>query len=309
MKLPGEGADAPRSEAVGLRSALADLATLTKPRIGTFVWYAGLVGGALAQPGAVDWWRCAEAGLWILLLGAGASAFNQVLERDTDRRMERTAQRPLPAGRVRVRDALLFGAALAGAGTLGLALRFNVLAALLGLATLVGYALVYTPMKRVSSLNTVIGALPGAMPPLVGYAALAGSVEGWAYWLFGLLFVWQFPHFMAIAWLWRHDYARAGLRMLPSTPEGERQAGRQALVHGLLLLPIAILPALHGQAGGLFAAVALALSMVYAGTAAAFAWRQTSVRARVLLYTSLAYLPVVFALPLIRPLVDCYPFF
>ncbi|MCK6448232.1 MAG: heme o synthase [Planctomycetes bacterium] len=313
MKLPGERFEAVELSAASARPGLlADVATLVKPRIGAFVWYAGLVGAALAQPAGpsgIDWWRAAEVGVWVLLLGSGASVFNQIFERDTDRRMERTADRPLAAGRMRVRDALFFGTALATAGTLGLALRFNVLAALLGLATLVGYALVYTPMKRVSSLNTVIGALPGAMPPLVGYAALAGSVEGWAYWLFGLLFVWQFPHFMAIAWLWRHDYARAGLCMLPSTPEGERQAGRQALVHGLLLLPISILPALHGQAGALFAGLALGLTLVYAGAAAAFAQRQTSLRARVLLYTSLGYLPIVFGLPLLRPVVELYPFF
>ncbi|MCE9593257.1 MAG: heme o synthase [Planctomycetes bacterium] len=306
MKMPRETSHASTAE-VGERPSLAaDFVTLTKPRIGTFVWFAGLVGGALAQPGQVDWWRAAEAGLWVLLLGAGASAFNQVLERDTDRRMERTENRPLAAGRLRVRDALLFGALLSGAGTLGIALRFNALSALLGLATLVGYALIYTPMKRVSSLNTIVGALPGAMPPLVGYAALAGAVDGWAYWLFAVLFVWQFPHFMAIAWLWRHDYARAGLKMLPSTPEGERHAGRQALIHGLILLPISILPTLHGQAGAAFALIAFALSAVYASAAAAFAWKQDTKRARILLFTSLVYLPIVFTLPLVRPLVEWY---
>jgi protoheme IX farnesyltransferase len=308
--MPSDGVDARRAEALGARPSLvADFATLTKPRIGTFVWYAGAVGAALATAERVDVWRATEAGLWIALLGAGASAFNQVLERDTDRRMERTADRPLPSGRLRVRDALFFGALLASAGTLGLALRFNALAALLGLATLVAYALIYTPLKRVSSLNTVVGALPGAMPPLVGYAALAGSVDGWAYWLFAVLFVWQFPHFMAIAWLWRHDYARAGLRMLPATPEGERHAGRQALIHGLLLLPISILPALHGEVGAVFAAVALALSLGYAAAAAGFALRQSEARARLLLYTSLVYLPIVFTLPLVRPLVAASPFF
>ncbi len=281
-------------------SIFADYLTLTKPRIGVMIFYAGMVGARLAPGAPVAWSRAVEAGLYIAMLGAGASALNQVLERDTDRLMERTFDRPLPSGRIRSRDALIFGGLLCAMGTLGLALGFNVLGALLGLATLVGYALIYTPMKRYSSINTVIGAVPGAMPPLIGYAALAGAVDGWGFWLFALLFVWQFPHFMAIAWLWRDDYARAGLQMLPSLPNRRGHAGRQALVYSLLLVPISVLPTLHGEADGSFALVALVSSFGYVGASLAFALRETDLRAKVLLYASLVYLPVLFTAALLR---------
>jgi protoheme IX farnesyltransferase len=301
----------PHRESVELReivrpSAIADFATLTKPRIGSMIFFAAVAGAWLAQHAAASLARSIEAGLYVALLGAGASAFNQVLERDTDRRMQRTADRPIPSGRVRARDALIFGAILVAAGTLGLALRFNALSALLGLATLVGYALIYTPMKRFSTINTVIGAVPGAMPPLIGYAALANSVEGWGFWLFALLFVWQFPHFMAIAWMWRDDYARAGLKMLPI--QGGGRAGRQAVVYSLLLLPISILPALHGEAGALFAIVALAASLGYAAAAVAFALCECEKRARMLLLVSLAHLPLVLTAALVESLAQASHF-
>jgi protoheme IX farnesyltransferase len=202
-----------------------------------------------------------------------------------------------------VRDALLFAAALAAAGTGGLALRFNLLSALLALATLAVYALVYTPLKRHSTLNTVVGALPGAMPPLLGYAALAGRVDGWGWYLFAVLFVWQFPHFMAIAWLYREDYARAGLKMLPCLPDSRGMAGRQALLYGLALLPISLLPTVQGEAGWLYAAGALLCGLLYVGCAAGFALAETRPRARALVLVSLAYLPALMTIALLDPLV------
>jgi len=235
---------------------------------------------------------------------AGASGlFNQVLERDTDRMMARTAGRPLVTGRVRVRDAILVGALVTAAGTLVLALRFNTLSALLALATLLAYTLVYTPLKRVSTLNTLVGALPGAMPPLIGYAALAGEVQGWGWFLFAVLFAWQFPHFLAIAWLYRADYARAGLRMLPCVEHSRGMTGRQALLYALVILPVALVPAVEGVAGPVYVAGALLLGLAYAGSALLFALREDARRARLVLYTSLVYLPALFTLTLLDPVV------
>jgi protoheme IX farnesyltransferase len=209
-------------------------------------------------------------------------------------------------GAVRLRDAILAAAALCGAGTVALALRFNTLAALLALATLAAYALVYTPLKRVSSLNTVVGAVPGAMPPLLGWVAISGDTSPWSWFLFAQLFAWQFPHFLAIAWLYREDYARAGLRMLSCVPDVESargMAGRQALLYALVLLPLTLWPAVRGEAGPLYALSALALGLAYAGSAAAFALRESERRARVLLLVSLGYLPALLTSVLLDPLV------
>jgi protoheme IX farnesyltransferase len=244
-----------------------------------------------------------EAALWIGLVAASSSVFNQVLERDTDGLMVRTAGRPLVTGAVRVRDAILFGAVLGTVGVAGLALRFGALSALLALATLAAYALVYTPLKRHSSLNTVVGAIPGAMPPLLGYAALSGEASGFGLYLFAILFVWQFPHFMAIAWLYREDYARAGLRMLPALEGSAGLAGRQAALYGLVLLPVSLLPAVRHEAGAVYTVAALLLGLVYLAASVAFALRETAPRARTLLFVSLVYLPVLFSATLADPVV------
>ena len=171
---------------------------------------------------------------------------------------------------------------------------------------LLTYALVYTPLKRVSTLNTVVGALPGAMPPLLGYAAVAGDVSGWGLYLFAGLFAWQFPHFMAIAYLYREDYARAGLRMLPAVEGGVGMAGRQAVAYALVLLPVSLLPVVRGEAGLVYAAGALVLGLAYLGASIAFALRPPNkgrAGARALLTTSLVYLPVLYATILVDPVV------
>jgi protoheme IX farnesyltransferase len=217
--------------------------------------------------------------------------------------MRRTRGRPLPTGRVSARDAILLGAALAALSTAALALRFTYLAALLSLATIFAYVAVYTPLKRASSLNTVVGALPGAAPPLLGYVALAGEPGPWGWALYAVLFVWQFPHFMAIAWLHRADYAAAGLRMLPALPGCERMAARQALAYALAILPVSVLPAVRGEAGIVFAAGAILLGAGYALCAARFALRTSGPSARGLLLASLAYLPLFLSLVLLDPVV------
>lgn len=292
-------------EAEGNRipSALADWAVLTKPRIASFVFLAALIGGLLGAGPGVQIVRVLEAALWVTCAAASASVLNQVLERDVDRLMARTSGRPLAAGRMSPASAIGFGAALALAGVLGLALRFNLLSATLSLATLFAYVAVYTPLKRVSSLNTLAGALPGAAPPLLGFVALAGAPGPWAYALFAILFAWQFPHFMAIAWLYRADYARAGLKMMPALPGAEGVAGRQAVAYSLVLLPVALLPAVWGVAGVIYAAGALLLGLAYAAASVRFALVESEARARALLFTSLVYVPALLSLILFDPVV------
>ena len=199
---------------------------LLRPRIALMIGFVAFLGAMLATGPADGLGRSIEAAFWIVLITGSASIFNQVLERDTDALMERTRERPLVTGEIHARDALFFGAVLGVAGTVGLALSFNLLSALLGLATLLAYVALYTPLKRVSTLNTVVGAIPGAAPPLLGYVAIAGAVEPWAWMLFAIVFVWQFPHFMAIAWTCREDYRRAGHQMIASVPGSDGLAGR-----------------------------------------------------------------------------------
>lgn len=288
-------------EHAGAPSLVADYVTLLKLRIASFVGLAALVGGLLAGSASTSLWRVAEAALWITLAAGAASVFNQVMERDTDRRMERTRERPLPAGRVTPLAAILYATILACLSIGALGFRFNPLVAALALATLFAYVAVYTPLKRWSTLNTVIGAVPGAAAPLLGFAAIAGRVEGWGWALFAILFVWQFPHFMAIAWLYRHDYARAGLRMLPVESGGERVAGRAALMYSLVLLPVTLLPGAWGDAGLVFTLGAVLSTLVYAGAALRFALRLDRASARLLLLVSLAYLPIVLLLAVLDP--------
>jgi protoheme IX farnesyltransferase len=280
---------------------VGDYAALLKLRIASFVGLAAFVGGLAGAGPEVAVGSIVEASIWVTLAAGAASVFNQVLERDTDHLMERTRNRPLPAGRIGTRDAILFGTLLAVVSIAALGFRFHLLAAALVLATLFAYVAVYTPLKRVSSLNTVIGALPGAAPPLIGYAAFAGDVSGWGWAVFAILFVWQFPHFMAIAWLYRHDYARAGMRMLPVETGGERVAGKAAMMYGLVILPVVLIPVLSGDAGLIFSAGALFLGLVYCAAALRFARRQNRGTARVLLLVSLIYLPLVLLLVVLDP--------
>ncbi|MFN0244221.1 MAG: heme o synthase [Planctomycetota bacterium] len=298
MKFTGE-----RVGAIERPHALADLLQLTKPRIASLVALSAFVGGLLAAGPRGDLVRVAEAALWVTCTAGAASVFNQVLERDTDARMTRTQARPLAAGRMCVRNAILFGLALATAGVIGLAASFNPLSALLALATLFVYVAVYTPLKRVSTLNTVVGAVAGAAPPLLGHVAIDGGPGSWGLALFAILFVWQFPHFMAIAWLYRADYARAGMKMLPAVGGCERMAARAALFYALCLLPVALLPGVWSTAGVVYTVCAFALTLGYALSSAWFAWRADARSARVLLFVSLAYLPLLFASILLDPVV------
>ena len=284
--------------------AAADWLTLVRPRIALFVVFAAFTGALLAAGPRADLGRVALAAALVGLVGASASAFNQILERDVDRLMRRTQDRPLPAQRIAVRDAVFFASGLGATGVAGLGFIFQPLSALLALSTLAVYVLVYTPLKRYSSLNTVVGAVPGAMPPLLGYVALAGAPGPWGWMLFGVVFAWQFPHFLAIAWLHREDYRRAGMRMLPALPGAGGLAGRQSLLYSLCLLPVSLLPGARGEAGPVYLLTALLLGLAYAGAAAAFAWREQRGSARLVLWISLIYLPLLFSSVLFDPLVS-----
>ena len=278
-------------------------AELLRVRIAAMVVLTALLGAWLAEPTAAGLARGFEAALYVLLVTASASILNQVLERDTDRLMTRTAARPLVTGEVSVATALWVALATGALGTVGMAARFNLLAAVLLLATLVSYVAIYTPLKRVSTLNTAFGAIPGAAPPMIAYAALAGEVGPWAWAVFGVLYLWQFPHFMAIAWRCREDYARAGHRMVAAVPGSEGMAGRQALLYSLAIVPVSLLPALWGMAGMSYAVGALALGLGYIVPSAQFMAREDAPRARRLLFASLFYLPLYFLLVLVDPVV------
>jgi protoheme IX farnesyltransferase len=277
--------------------------SMLRLRMAAMITLATAVGAVLGAGSATILSACFEAGLYVALVTGCASILNQVLERDTDALMERTRHRPLVTGRIDVLHASAMAVAMGVLGTVGLALRFGLLPAVLVLATLVVYVGVYTPLKRVTSLNTAVGAIPGAAPPLIGYAALAGEVGPWGWSLFATIFAWQFPHFMAIAWLYREDYARAGHRMLPALEGADGMAGRQAVLYSLAGLPILLLPVLAGMAGPLYAVGALALGVGYLAASIAFALQENRRRARALLHVSLAYLPLLFALILLDPVV------
>ena len=286
-------------------SRAADYLELTKPKIAVLE----LVTVALAAFTAR--WQIPEFGLlvWLLagttLVAAGASALNQWLEVAGDARMERTADRPLPAGRLSSRSVFLFGFATTAGGAALLAVAVNPLTALLGLLTWVLYVVVYTPMKRRTPLNTVVGAIAGAVPVLMGWAAVGGRFTGdrglSAAALFMIVFLWQFPHFMAISWLYRRQYARAGLQMLSVVDPTGRRAGAQAVVTALALIPVSLLPAVVDSAGPLYFAWALLLGSAQLACALWFMSRLDERSARVLLRASLIYLPSLLLMLMLGP--------
>jgi protoheme IX farnesyltransferase len=278
-------------------STLTDYVNLTKPRLNALVIASSAAGYYLAARGRPDAWSMAEAVIGTTFVAAGAAVLNQVYERDTDRLMQRTRLRPLPDGRVGLADASVFGAALSVGGLALLALRASPVAAALALATLVVYLAIYTPMKRRTSLATLVGAVPGALPPLIGWAAAHGATSGLdagGAALFAIVFLWQIPHFMAISWLYRDDYANAGFPLLPVIdPDGGR-AGRQALVYATALLPASLMPALAGVTGAVYAAIATVLGAGLLTLSWRFAVARTDRTARALFLGSIAYLPLLW---------------
>jgi len=283
------------SELAEAPSRAADFAELTKPRITSLVLVTAAVGYAVGGVGEFSAARFLIFMAGTALLCAGASALNQFYERDTDARMVRTSRRPLPAGRMRPEEALAFGLGLSGAG-LALLIFINPLTLLLGALSLASYVLAYTPMKRVTSLSTVVGAVPGALPPLMGWAAARGSLGAAGWGLFAILFLWQLPHFLAIGWLYRDDYARGGFPMLAVTDRDGSSTGRQAVLYATALLPVTLAAGLLAAAGKGYLWGALVLGVAFLGCALLFAWRRSTAAARRLFFASVLYLPLVLGL-------------
>jgi protoheme IX farnesyltransferase len=278
------------------RDRLAAFLELTKPRITFLIVLTAAAGFVMASPGRINYVALASALFGIGLLSSGIATLNQYLERDLDGLMRRTADRPLPSGKLMPWEALLFGVGLTLAAQIYLAVFVNPLTALLGLTVIAGYLFGYTPLKTRTSLSTMVGAFPGAVPPIIGWAAARGdlSIEAWV--LFAILFLWQFPHFLAIAWMYREDYARAGILMLPVVEADGRVTGQQIVIYTIMLIPVSLLPTALGLAGKtyLFGALALGLLFLYSSLRAAFS--QSRQQARRLLLASVLYLPILFVL-------------
>lgn len=296
------GGPAPADAHERLRRAatFGDYLQLTKPRLTTLVVATTLVGFVAGHRGPLDAAGLVHTVFGTFLVAAAASALNQWAERDLDSAMRRTAGRPLPAGNLTPGQALVFGLVLLAFGSAYLWLLANPLASLLAVITAGSYLLAYTPLKRLTSLATVIGAIPGAIPPMIGWAAATGRLEAGAWVLFLIVFFWQMPHFLAIATLCRADYAQAGFRVLPVVDPGGASTARQAALYALALLPVSLLPSVTGLSGHWYFAGALLLSAGYL----AFALRLLPVpdsvsRARALFRWSLFYLPVLFTLLLV----------
>ncbi len=274
----------------------ADWAELTKPRLNFMVVVTTMVGFYLAARTAgapVAWGAMALTLIGTFLTAGAASTFNQVMEKPLDRLMPRTRNRPLPDGRLTEREAVVFGLILLTVGLGLLAMVANGLTVLLGAMTVGCYLFLYTPMKRRSTLNTVIGAVPGAIPPVMGWAACRGSIGAEAMALFAILFLWQMPHFLAIAILYRRDYAAAGFKMLPVVDEAGFITGRQIVAYTLALVSASLLPTAMGLAGPVYFAVAGGMGMVFLGFGLSWSVKRTRVAARNLFLCSIVYLPVV----------------
>jgi heme o synthase len=277
-------------------AAFADYVELTKPRITVMVVFTALVGFVCASSGPVFAPQLLAALVGTALVASGASALNMVMERDTDALMLRTRGRPLPAGRMRPVEAVAFAGILTALGLGELLWLSGPLAAAVAFGTWVSYLFAYTPLKRRTSLSTLVGAVPGALPPVIGWAAARHSLDGGAFVLFAILFLWQVPHFLAIAWIYRDDYALAGLPMLPVLDRAGRMTGRQAVVHSLALLVVSLTPAAASMAGSVYLAGAVVLGVALTGFSLNLALARSQKAARALFLASIVYLPVLCCL-------------
>jgi protoheme IX farnesyltransferase len=286
----------PSSAAGTDRGWVAVYADLFKARLTFLVLLTTLVGFYLGCRGTVNYLLMLNTMLGTALLASGASALNQLIEREHDGKMRRTQSRPLPSGRLQPPTVLFIGGFSSLLGIVYLGLAVNLLTSLIGTATLLTYVFVYTPLKRVTWLNTAIGAIPGALPPLMGWTAARNDMtrEGWA--LFGILALWQIPHFLAIAWMYREDYARAGFKMLPIVDPVGRRTGRQAVSHTRGLLAISLTPSLFKVTGPIYLIGAVLLGSVFVWYAIQFARDVTVARARQLFYVSILYLPLLLVI-------------
>jgi heme o synthase len=280
---------------------VADFVELTKPRIALLVLFTVAVGALLAPSGPLQLGLLLHTLVGTALVAAGASALNQLFERHSDALMRRTENRPLPTGRLLPGEVFLFGMGLGlgGLSYLALAVR-QPLTVLVAAFTFVSYVFLYTPLKRKTTLNTLVGAVPGALPPVIGWTAMTGTLAAQGWTLFLILFLWQVPHFLAIAWIYRDDYARAGLRMLPVLDSHGSVTKRQMLLYCLTLIPVSLLPVLNHQAGRFYAVGALGLGLIFLHSVLGFCGEPSTRQARKVLRASLFYLPTLLALLLLE---------
>ncbi|HEY2019305.1 MAG TPA: heme o synthase [Bryobacteraceae bacterium] len=290
---------------------MRDYIELTKPRITWLILMSTGIGYFFGLHEAANWWEFLKSIPYLSLLhtilgtgliASGTAALNQWYEREADRKMRRTADRPLPSGRLLAPRALAFGIALSVAGFVELWLGVNLLSGLIGAFTLASYLFLYTPMKQRTWWSTTVGAIPGAMPPMIGFAAAAGTLTRESWVLFAILFLWQFPHFYSIAWMYREDYARAGIRMLPVVEPDGRSTARQIVLYGLALIPVSLVPSLLGMSGRIYLIGALLLGLWFLYSGVRVALERSILRARSVLIASVVYLPLIYGLMLLdRP--------
>lgn len=288
-----------KSDALALpatRSRATDFVALAKPRLNLLVVASSLAGYVMAGGDTSNAARVVFTVVGTALVAGGASAFNQVMERNPDSLMRRTRMRPVPDGRLQPGESLVFATLLSVFGLLTLAAGVNVLSAAVALTTLLTYALIYTPLKRRSSLSTVVGAIPGALPPVIGWAAARDGLSNGAWVLFGIVFLWQLPHFLAIAWIYREDYARAGFPMLPVIEPDGRSTARQAVFYCAALLPVSLAPTLLGMTSTAYFIGALVLGLLFLGLTLKFARTRAPIDARRLFFGSIIYLPILWIL-------------
>ena len=281
---------------------LANYWALTKPDVNFLIAITVFAGFCLARPTTLQSFPYAlliHTLLGTLLVAGGSGTLNQVIERRFDSQMRRTSRRPLVAGNISPLRALWFGILLSSCGAIYLALAVNLLSSLIAVLTLAGYLAIYTPLKRKTPLCTFVGALPGAAPPLIGWAAASGKLSFEAWLLFSMLFLWQFPHFMAIAWMYREDYDRAGYRVLPESGKRHRFVALQSILPALLMVPLSLMPALLGEEGRTYLVGAALLSSAFLYSAARLALDRSNAIARRLLLASIVYLPSIFLLLLL----------
>ena len=284
----------PAGEKTGEISRTADFITLTKPRLNLLVLITTLGGLYLADPLTLPMPLVLHTLVGTALVAGSAAALNQAWERHTDKLMRRTAGRPLPAGRLSTAEATIFGIVLAAIGLAELALQANLLTAVVALVTLASYVVVYTPMKTRSSLSTLVGGVPGALPPVIGWTAVTNEITLPAVVLFGIVFFWQIPHFLAIGWLCRDDYRAAGIPLLPVLEPDGRRTGQQALLYSAALWPISLLPMFVGLADLPYSIVATGLGFALIWLSAEFARERSTRTARRLFLFSIIYLPLLW---------------
>lgn len=280
----------------GMRERIAAFVELTKPRIAFMLVLTSAAGFYIGTKGGFDLPLFASSMIGILLLAFGVATLNQYVERDIDALMDRTAKRPIPTQRITPNEALIFGILQCAVSEIYLYFLVNPLTAILGLTVIVGYVFLYTPLKTRTSASTAIGAIPGAMPPLMGWTAAANEITIGAWALFALLFLWQFPHFLAIAWMYKEQYAKAGIKMLPVVERDGRITARQIVLFAIMMVPVSLAPFFLGFAGLVYLIGATILGIWFLFESVQTARAKTVERARRLLMVSVMYLPLIFGL-------------